>query len=109
MADNNFIIYINPRFYWQIDLQPVETEKDTYVNYVSLIDSESQKCLETLAYKSDYLIPVLKSKNNAEFKKIGENLRDISIKHGIQMIKGEEMPQDKRRKELKPIGKKRKI
>ncbi len=62
--DGKFLIYVDKTHYWQIDMQPIETEKDTYVNYVSLIDSESQKCLETIAYKSDYLIPVLQSKNN---------------------------------------------
>jgi hypothetical protein len=36
--DGKFIIYVNPRYYWNLDLVPVKNEFDEPVNRCSLID-----------------------------------------------------------------------
>lgn len=86
------IIWINKRYYAQLDLVPVLNETDVYVNPCTLVDSQEKKSLETIAFNSDYIIPILQSKDTNRFKEIGHKIREMAAKHHVYPLSSTEMP-----------------
>jgi len=90
------IVWLNLRYYFQLDLVPVLNDKSEYVNNCTLVDTTEKKSIETIAFRSDVIIPILRNKDTTSFKKIGECLREVAAKHGIYAIKSESLPKGKK-------------
>lgn len=105
--DGKFLIWVNPRYYWELDLLPVkspEVKEEEYVNICTLIDSETAKAIETMAFASTFFVPVFQTRNMEGFKQIGITLHEITKKHNIEIVETDKMPQDKVRKDVKKIN-----
>lgn len=93
MLDNKLIIYINLRFYAELDLNPYLDEKtDTYLNNCILVDSVEKKSIDTIVFKSDVIIPMMQNKDKEALKLVGEGIRAMGLKHNIYAVKAELMP-----------------
>jgi hypothetical protein len=107
MADSNFIIWVSQTHYWQLDLVPIKNDKDVYINNCTLVNSETKEAIDTIAFKSDYFIPIFQTRSQLGIKEIGKTLLEISKKHNLEMIPSSQMPQDKRKKETKKVSQRR--
>ena len=102
--DGKFLVWVNARYYWELDLLPVkspEVEQEEYVNICTLIDSETATALETIAFASTFFVPVFQTRNMEGFKQIGLSLHEITKKHNLEIVETDKMPQDKVRKDIK--------
>jgi len=102
--DGKFLVWVNARYYWELDLLPVkspEVEQEEYVNICTLIDSETATALETIAFASTFFVPVFQTRNMEGFKQIGLSLHEITKKHNLEIVETDKMPQDKVRKDVK--------
>ncbi len=107
MNDGKFLVWVNERYYWQLDLLPVKSEEvkeEEYVNICTLIDSETAKALDTIAFASTFFVPVFQTKNMEGFKQIGLTLHEITKKHGLEIVETDKMPKDKVRQDVKKIN-----
>jgi len=105
--DGKFLIWVNPAYYWELDLLPVkspEVEQEEYVNICTLINSETATAIETIAFASTFFVPVFQTRNMEGFKQIGLTLHEITKKHNIEVVETDKMPQDKVRKDVKKIN-----
>jgi hypothetical protein len=104
MNDGKFLVWINPRHYWELDLLPVkspEVKDEEYVNICTLIDSEIGTALDTIAFASTFFVPVFQTRNMEGFKQIGLTLHEIAKKHNLEIVETDKMPKDKVRKDIK--------
>jgi len=110
MNDGKFLVWINPRFYFELDLLPVkspEVQEEEYVNICTLIDSETAKAIDTIAFASTFFVPVFQTRNMEGLKQIGLTLHEIAKKHKIEVVETDKMPQDKVRKDIKKVSERR--
>lgn len=108
--DGKFLVWVNERYYFELDLQPIqspEVKEEDYVNVCTLVDSETCKALETIAFASNFFIPVFQNKDMQGFMQIGNALHEIAKKHNLEIVETDKMPKDKVRKDIKKISKKR--
>lgn len=104
--DGKFLVWINERYYFELDLQPIQTpevKEEEYVNVCTLVDSETATAIETIAFSSNFFIPVFKNADMEGFKQIGLTLHEIAKKHNIEVVETDKMPQDKVRKDIKKV------
>jgi len=106
-TDSNFLIWVTKRHYWDLNLLPTKNEDNEYVNICTLVDSETGKSIESIAFNSEFLVPVFQTRSKNGIKEIGKTLWEISKKHNLEMVSSEQMPPDKRRKETKKVCKRR--
>lgn len=102
--DGKFLVWINKRHYFELDLLPVkspEVKEEEYVNICTLIDSETATAIDTIAFASTFFVPVFQTKNMEGFKQIGLTLHEIAKKHNLEIVETDKMPQDKVRKDIK--------
>ncbi|MEK6881693.1 MAG: hypothetical protein AABY22_18885 [Nanoarchaeota archaeon] len=98
----HLIIWVNLRHYFDIELTPIlQIETDEYINICSLVDSTDKKVVDSVHFKSDFLVPILKEKNTPKFKLIAQKLNEIATKNHVYPVSADQMP-----KSLKQKGKK---
>ncbi len=107
--NGEFLIYVNTRFYWNLDLIPKKNECDEFINRCALIDSENQKEIEAVNFDSEWLIPIFQCRSQIGMKELAFKLKEITDKRGIFPTPRDKMPHDKKSQEVKHIGKPRKI
>lgn len=95
---SKMVIWINLRYYAELNLQPTLNDKDVYVNECLLIDSETKKAVEGIAFNSDWLIPILEKKDTARFKEVGEKIRALAVKNGVLPVSASAMPKGTKQK-----------
>jgi hypothetical protein len=106
--DGKFLVYINQRYYWDLNLTPSPNEFQEPINRCALVDSETKQEIDAINFDAEWFLPIFINKDNQRMKELGKQLKDITDKHKIVMTPRELM-NDKRRKETKHIGKARKI
>jgi hypothetical protein len=109
MAKSNFTIWVNEDVYWCLDLTPIQNECDEFINRCALIDSKTQQEIEAINFDSEWLVPIFQTRSQIGIKEFGMKLKEITDKRGIVITDRKQMPQDKRIKETKHVGKVRKI
>lgn len=105
--DGKFLVWVNERYYFELDLQPIqspEVKEEEYVNVCTLVDSETAKAVETIAFSSKFFVPVFQNKDMEGFKQIGLTLHEIAKKHNLEVIETDKMPKDKVRTEVNKIN-----
>jgi hypothetical protein len=107
--DGKFLIYINQRYYWDLNLIPEMNEFDEPVNRCALVDSESKEEIDAIDFDATWLVPIFQCRSQIGMKELATKLKEVTDKHKIQMTPRTQMPQDKRIKETKHVGKVRKI
>jgi hypothetical protein len=105
--DGKFLIYVNPRYYWSLDIVPSMNEADEPINRCALIDSEKGVELDAIMFDSEWLLPIFSARSMIGMKELGQQLKTVTDKHGIVVKPRDEMPKDKKAQEVKHIGKKR--
>jgi len=105
--NNQIVIFIDTRYYWDLNLIPVKNEFDEYCNRCALVDSETKQELDAVMFDSEWLIPIIQTKSKIGGKELALQLKTITDKHGIVVKRSAEMPKDKKAQEVKHIGKKR--
>lgn len=105
--DGKFIIYVNTRYYWDLDLIPIPNEYEEPINRCALIDSETKQEIDAINFDSTWLIPIFQCRSQIGMKELATKLKEITDKRGIITTSRNEMPQDKKIKETKHIGRKR--
>jgi hypothetical protein len=105
--DGKFLVWVNERYYWELDLLPVKSEEvkeEEYVNICTLVDSETATALETVAFASTFFVPVFQTRSMEGLKQIGLTLHEIVKKHNLEIVETDKMPQDKVRKDVKKVN-----
>jgi hypothetical protein len=104
MNDGKFLVWVNERYYWELNLLPVKSEEvkeEEYVNICTLVDSETATAIETMAFASTFFVPIFQTRNMDGLKQIGEVLHELSKKHNLEIVETDKMPKDKVRKDIK--------
>jgi len=105
--DGAFIIPINLRYYWDLNLIPVPNEFKEPINRCALVDSESGKEIDAINFDATWLIPIFQTRSQIGMREFAIKLKEVTDKHNIEITPRELMPADKRIKETKHVGKKR--
>jgi hypothetical protein len=105
--DGKFIIYINSKYYWDLNLVPVPNEFEEPINRCALVDSETQQEVDCVAFDATWLLPIFQTRSQSGMKELATKLKEVTDKHKIEITPRDKMPEDKRIKETKHIGKKR--
>jgi hypothetical protein len=103
--EGGFLIYVNPRFYWNLNLVPEINELDEPINRCALVDSETKQEIDAINFSAEWLMPIFKNKDANRLKEMATQLKDITDNHKIVMVPRELMPKDKRIKETKHVEK----
>lgn len=104
--DGKFLVWINNRYYFQLDLQPVKSEEvkeEEFVNLCTLVDSETATAIETIAFSSNFFVPVFQNRDMEGFKQIGLTLHEIAKKHNLEIVETDQMPKDKIHQDVKKV------
>ena len=107
MENGEFLIYVDLKHYWKLDLIPTKNECDEDCNRCALIDSEKGVELDAIMFDSEWLLPIFSTRSMIGMKELAQQLKTITDKHGIVVKPRDEMPKDKKAQEVKHIGKKR--
>lgn len=107
MGNGEFIIWVNKEIYWCLSLIPFKNEFNEFCNRCALINSTTGKEIEAINFDSEWLLPIFSSRSMIGMKEFSGKLKNILDKHGIQITPAHQMPEDKRIKETKHIGKRR--
>lgn len=103
--EGKFIIPINLRYYWDLNLIPVPNECDEPINRCALIDSETQQEIDAINFDATWLVPIFQCRSQIGIKDLANKLKEITDKHGIEITPRDKMPQDKRIKETQKVVK----
>lgn len=107
--DGKFLIYVNKNIYWDLSLIPEKNEYGEHVNRCALIDSIKKEEITSINFDSEWLIPIFQCRSKIGMQELAKKLKEIADKHGISMVPSSQMPEDKRIKITKHIGKARKL
>lgn len=103
--DGAFIVYINQKHYWSLDLVPVPNECEEPICRCALVDSESQTEIDAINFDAEWLLPIFSSKSMVGMKEFAAKLKDVTDKHNIEITPRDKMPQDKRIKTTEKVVK----
>lgn len=106
MKDGKFIIHINERYYWDLDLIPSLNECEEPVNRCSLVDSETQKEIHAVNFDSTWFVPIFQCRSQIGMKELATKLKSITDVLGFSVTPRHEMPENKRIKKTEKIVKK---
>jgi hypothetical protein len=103
--DGKFIIYINQRYYWDLNLIPVPNEFEEPINRCALVDSETKEEIDAVNFDAEWLLPIFSARSMIGMKELAAKLKEITDKHKIEITPRSQMPQDKRIKTTEKIEK----
>jgi hypothetical protein len=103
--DGLFLIPVNLRYYWSLDLNPIPNEFDEPINRCALVDSETKKEIDCIAFDSHWLLPIFQMKDGQGLKLFAQQLKEVTERHKLVIVPRELMPKDKRIKETKKVTK----
>lgn len=104
--DGMFLIWLNDKIYWQLDLVPTLNECEEPVNRCSLVDSETQKELHAVLFDATWLVPIFQTRSQVGMKELATKLKAITDTLGIRATPRSEMPKDKVAKPVEHVVKK---
>lgn len=104
--DGMFLIWLNDKIYWQLDLVPTLNECDEPVNRCALVDSETQKELHAILFDATWLVPIFQTRSQIGMKELATKLKAITDTLGIRVTPRSEMPEDKVAKPVEHVVKK---
>jgi hypothetical protein len=103
--DGAFIVYINQKHYWSLDLVPVPNECDEPICRCALVDSESQQEIDAINFDAEWLLPIFSSCSQIGMKEFAAKLKEVTDSHKIEITPRSQMPQDKRIKTTEKVVK----
>ena len=90
-----FLIWLNDKVYWQLDLVPTLNPYDEPVNRCALVDSESGKELHAILFDATWFVPIFQTRSQIGMKELATKLKEITDVLGIRVTPRSEMPEDK--------------
>jgi hypothetical protein len=105
--DGAFIVYINQRYYWSLDLVPVSNECEESICRCALVDSDFKQEIDAINFDAEWLLPIFSSRSMIGMKEFAAKLKEVTDKHALVITPKDKMPQDKRIKETKHIEKRK--
>lgn len=104
--DGQFLIYVNPRYYWSLELVPSMNEVDEPINRCALIDSETKEEVTALNFDSQWLVPIFQTRSMIGMKELAAKLKVITDILKIETTPSSQMPNDKKAKPVEKLIKK---
>ena len=104
--DGKFLIYVNPRHYWSLDIVPSMNEADEPINRCALIDSESKEEVTAINFDATYLVPIFQTRSMVGMKELAGKLKAITDVLKIETTPRSQMPEDKVAKPVEKVVKK---
>lgn len=90
-----FLIWVNDKIYWQLDVVPTINECDEPVNRCALIDSDTQKEIHAVLFDATWLVPIFQTRSQIGMKELATKLKTITDTLGIRITPRSQMPEDK--------------
>jgi hypothetical protein len=104
--DGQFLIYVNPRYYWSVDIVPSVNEADEPINRCALIDSETKEEVTAINFDATWLVPIFQTRSMIGMKELAEKLKNITDVFKIETTPSSQMPNDKKAKPIEKVVKK---
>ena len=102
-------IWISERYYFDLNLVPQPNECNEPINRCALIDSENKEEVTAINFDSQWLIPIFQCRSQIGLKEFYAKLKEVANKNNIEITPRDKMPENKRIKETKHIGKSRQL
>jgi hypothetical protein len=104
--DGKFLIAVNNRYYWDLDLVPSVNSADEPINRCALIDSETKEEVTAINFDATYLVPIFQTRSMVGMKELAGKLKAITDVLKIETTPRSQMPEDKVAKSVEKIVKK---
>ena len=104
--DGKFLIYVNPRHYWSLDIVPSMNEADEPINRCALIDSETKEEVTALNFDATWLVPIFQTRSMVGMKELAAKLKAVADVFKIETTPRSQMPEDKVAKPVEKVVKK---
>jgi len=104
--DGKFLIYVNPRYYWSLDIVPSMNEADEPINRCALIDSDTKEEVTAINFDSQWLVPIFQTRSMVGMKELASKLKAITDVFKIEITPRSQMPEDKVAKPIEKVVKK---
>lgn len=103
--DGQFLIYVNPRYYWSLDIVPTVNDADEPINRCALIDSETKEEVTALNFDATWLVPIFQTRSMIGMKELAAKLKAITDVFKIETTSRSEMPKDKKAQPVEKVVK----
>ena len=103
--DGKFLIYVNPRYYWSLDIVPSVNDAEEPINRCALIDSETKEEVTAINFDATYLVPIFQTRSMVGMKELAGKLKAITDVFQIETTPRSQMPEDKVAKPVEKVVK----